>query len=1223
MRVPKPTDDFLVTFCCQNHESWNLEIRFCDLIGIWVLLFEIFCKKMQMFIRKTKEGKMIIFQTSTIVTKRICRLIRVYFASLLFIALNVPGGAQHYYFHNYTGNDGLSQLVAQAVFQDRDGYIWIGTQAGLNRYDGNQFEIFSIQQGLANDWINAITQDSTGRIWIGTNGGLSSWLPDEGFTNYNIAYGLINTRVYSVVIDAKGGKWCGTNMGLCYWNGPESYTFIEKLGPPETKINTILLDHTNRLWIGTDAGLFYKEGEHFAAFPDKELQSKKIYNLAEDNQQRLWVGLLQEVRVFLGEKLVFEVTQENGLIDSAVNTLMASQDGVLWIGTESGITMFHNEIAQSISSENGLPFYGVRAFLEDREGIIWIGGFGGVAKFIGRAFTNYTKKDGLGANNVRPILRDHNGFLWVGTTNGLSRFDGHTWVNFTTKDGLNNNSIRSLCLDRNNILWIGNDYGLNYLDGDRFFDIPGISQHGRIESIVQDSSGAIWCAVQRVGIFHQQSANEFEHVKVDDQSFLNARLLVDSQGNVWASGDYGLSRWNGKSWKTFTTADGLADNEPYFLSEDYQGNIWFGYHSSRGVTCYNGTSFKTYTTADGLNNDAVYSPGVDQHNNLWIGTARGVDRFDGKNFINYGTSDGYASHESNAGGFFADHDGTLWFATAEGLSHYNPQYDLSFGKPPSIKIQRFFLGDEKITVENNVIVPHNQNDLQAHIASLSYINEKHLSYRYRLSGYNARWKLLKGHEISYTNLPPGSYTLEVQSRKYQHSWSEPVKVSFRIKPPYWRTWWFGLLVILVFVAAVTSLFKYRVYKIQFRNRRLKQTVAERTSELERQKLRLEETLIARERAEEALKLTQFAIDNSSDAAFWMQSDARILYVNDAACKVLGYSSEELLTMTIFDIDTVLPQEYWTAHWQELKQKRSLVMESHYRTREGKIFPVEISANFIEFSGKAYNCVFARDITERKKSENKLQAFTAQLERSNRELLDFAYVASHDLQEPLRKIQAFGDRLKTKFADTLGAQGRDYLERMQNAAERMHNLINDLLTYSRVSSKAKPFVSVNFDKAVREVLSDLEVRIEETGARVEIVDLPIIDADALQVRQLMQNLLGNALKFHRKDQPPVIKIKGDILNSNDQEAGMENSNESLCEISIEDNGIGFDEKYTDRIFGVFQRLHGRGEYEGSGIGLSVCRKIVERHGGRITANSNPGRGTKFTITMPLKQEEENN
>jgi light-regulated signal transduction histidine kinase (bacteriophytochrome) len=242
-------------------------------------------------------------------------------------------------------------------------------------------------------------------------------------------------------------------------------------------------------------------------------------------------------------------------------------------------------------------------------------------------------------------------------------------------------------------------------------------------------------------------------------------------------------------------------------------------------------------------------------------------------------------------------------------------------------------------------------------------------------------------------------------------------------------------------------------------------------------------------------------------------------------------------------------------------------------------------------------------------EEQVQIRTAELERSAEELTNFAYVASHDLQEPLRKIIAFGDRLAAKFDSVLNDTGRDYIERMQKSAIRMKGLIDDLLHFSRVTLRSAPFKEIDLNEVITEVLSDLEVQIERTNGRVEVDTLPNIEGEKFQMRQLFQNLISNGLKYHRDEVAPVIKIKY---------AGFEND---LEEIYIEDNGKGFDEKHLDRIFRPFERLHGRSEYGGTGMGLAICHKIVTHHQGQITAKSQPLQGATFIVKLPSKQRKE--
>ncbi len=250
----------------------------------------------------------------------------------------------------------------------------------------------------------------------------------------------------------------------------------------------------------------------------------------------------------------------------------------------------------------------------------------------------------------------------------------------------------------------------------------------------------------------------------------------------------------------------------------------------------------------------------------------------------------------------------------------------------------------------------------------------------------------------------------------------------------------------------------------------------------------------------------------------------------------------------------------------------------------------------------------------------LRRRTADLNASNRELQDFAAVASHDLQEPLRKIEAFGNRLKTKYDQALDEQGRDYLARMLAATVRMRQLINDLLSFSRVTTKARAFVTVDLAELAQEVVSDLEGRMHETGGRVEVGALPTIEAEPLQMRQLLQNLIGNGLKFHREGEPPVVRIEGRLLDPGDPPVAGPAPGLRRYEIEVHDNGIGFEEVYSERIFDLFQRLHGRDDYEGTGMGLAICRKIVTRHGGTISAHSAPGHGATFIVTLAVTQEE---
>ena len=340
-------------------------------------------------------------------------------------------------------------------------------------------------------------------------------------------------------------------------------------------------------------------------------------------------------------------------------------------------------------------------------------------------------------------------------------------------------------------------------------------------------------------------------------------------------------------------------------------------------------------------------------------------------------------------------------------------------------------------------------------------------------------------------------------------------------------------------------------------------------------------------------------------------DGVILCVNQAECELFGFRQEEMLGRPIWEFMAAEDREKTRLGLlRRIADEQPLVpLEREYKRRDGSSVVMEIHQKRIrDAAGQPIGLrTFLLDITQRKRAETTLLEQADKLSRSNAELEQFAYVASHDLQEPLRKIQAFGDRLKTKYEAGLGPEGLDYLTRMQNAAARMQILIQDLLSLSRVTSNSKPFTSVDLGDVIRTVVSDLEMRINDANGSVDIGTLPVIFGDRGQMAQLFQNLIGNGLKFRKPGESPVVKIES--------QAQALTSGAPGWQITVQDNGIGFDEKYRDRIFQIFQRLHGRSEYEGTGIGLAICRKIVDRHNGVITAHSSPGAGAKFIILMP--------
>ena len=342
--------------------------------------------------------------------------------------------------------------------------------------------------------------------------------------------------------------------------------------------------------------------------------------------------------------------------------------------------------------------------------------------------------------------------------------------------------------------------------------------------------------------------------------------------------------------------------------------------------------------------------------------------------------------------------------------------------------------------------------------------------------------------------------------------------------------------------------------------------------------------------------------------FWVVDleTGRILDVNEVFCQMSGYSREELLTRRMQDLMPLQPEDL-AQRCCRIRERATDKFDDRQVRKDGTAYAVEVCAQHLPALGPNIAVGFIRDITHQQKAQNRLEAMvherTRQLEASNEALQSFAYAASHDLREPLNKIVAFGQRLQDKYTDQLDEKGQQYLGVMQTAAKRMTRLIDDLLEYSRVGREEAPLVKIDLDRVVHEVISDLEIPIQEAGAEIILQPLPQICAHAGRMRQVFQNLLSNAIKFHRTDVPPKIQV-----------SGYEEHDTAV--ITVQDNGIGFEPQYAEKIFTLFTRLHTRFEYPGTGIGLALCRRILDQYRGKITAKGEPNVGATFTISLPL-------
>lgn len=405
-------------------------------------------------------------------------------------------------------------------------------------------------------------------------------------------------------------------------------------------------------------------------------------------------------------------------------------------------------------------------------------------------------------------------------------------------------------------------------------------------------------------------------------------------------------------------------------------------------------------------------------------------------------------------------------------------------------------------------------------------------------------------------------------------------------------------------------------------RSLEERVAQRTKELE---LANEQLARTRQRLQQASLRLRSIVDSTDDSICVIDTSYQLMVFNRAYAKGFeerfGYPPESGMNVLEAFRDDPLLYERVTGWWARALQGESysLQREKMVQGDEKRYYDVRFTPLRDERGRQTGAVSVTREITHVKRTEERLSEANSQLHRAvhaleirNRELQDFAYVASHDLREPIRKIRTFAGLVLGDYSDRLDEDGRMFLSRVDKASRRMMSLLDDLLAFSRIQTHAEAFQPVHLEQVAREAIAYLEEEIEEAGAVVDIEMLPKVTADPAQIRQLFLKLIGNSIKFRQPDVPPSIRISGSETEVHRKQA---------VRVAIEDNGIGFEAHYAKQIFSPFERLHGRSRFEGTGMGLAIAKRIVERHGGRITARSTIGKGSVFEITLPVEPEPE--
>jgi ligand-binding sensor domain-containing protein/signal transduction histidine kinase len=728
--------------------------------------------------------------------------------------------------------NGLPQNTVQVITQTRDGYIWVGTQDGLARFNGTAFVVFDKEntpQLKSND-IRALLEDRSGALWISTSYGLLR-MQSGTFTSFTAADGLPDNSVGSLVEGQDGTIWIATAAGLARYvnNSIAAFPLVAD------NIQTLFQDRSGMLWVGTANGISsLKDNKVINTKPMQDLAGRSVSAVAEDQVGRLWYGTDDGLISYEHDQIV-SYTTKNGLPHNHINHLAADKKSCLWISTSAGLARLRLDNQPSLTVAEGLSSNLILAAFEDREGSLWVGTeSGGLNLLRDKKFTTFTTKQGLTSDLVKAIYQDKTGAIWIGTNGGgLNVFKDGTFESYTTNDGLASNVVLSLFGDDKGTVWIGTPDGLNEFRNGKFRTLTvaeGLSSD-LVRSIYVDRNGAVWAGT-RNGL-NRIKDGEFKIFTTSDglaDDFIGA-ILEDSSGVLWIGTRGGLSKFQDGRFTNFTTKQGLLSNVITSLYEDQEHNIWIGTNGG-GLNQLSNGRFASYTTQNGLLDNVIYRILEDGQRNLWLSSPKGIfkislselndfaaGRIKSLNVTTYGTSDGMLTRECSGGGHPAgwrSSEGKLWFSTIRGIAMIDPGHTQFNQQPPPVAIEQIRVDDKPVVTNGQIQLPAGTTRLDFYFAALSFVAPEKVRFRYKLEGFDPDW--VDGgtqHAAFYTNLRPGSYNFRVIASNNDGVWNlQGAAIQFYLRPHFYQTYWFYGLLILSLALIAWQIYKQRVRTMQ-------------------------------------------------------------------------------------------------------------------------------------------------------------------------------------------------------------------------------------------------------------------------------------------------------------------------------------------------------------------------------------------------------------------------
>lgn len=767
--------------------------------------------------------------------------------SLVLLVCVLASGSlfsQQYNFRHYSVSDGLPVSRVHAAYQDVTGYMWIGTDVGLARYDGTEFEFFGRTDGFPNSAVYAISESAEDGILFSTDSGLFIYAYAQ-FRHVEYPPNTF-TRIHAFTRGLKNELVLTTDNGLyTYANGRITLiptgTAVDHL-----RITAVTVDSRNRMWVGTDRnGLFQLQlvnGNYTnETYADQErLVHARIRGVEEVVDGEIWIATAGDGLYSLGAGSLTQLTLPVEMNAPVYNCMHKDYNGDIWLGTwGNGLIHYSHGVFRNYSKHNGLNEEIVTCVSSDRDGNTWIGSYNnGLFFYAGAQFTSLKTEDGLGDNNVTGLAQDDAGNTWIATVEGLSMYDGTEVSTWTEKEGLGNNRLGAICTD-GKVVYAGAIDGsvTEVRDGKLIVHRPADSlKVGEILSMEYASNGVLWIGTAMNGLFTLKE-NSFEAVNAGNVLKRNSiwSLYEDVEGTLWLGTTEGLLRMESGNAVRPTTSNGRGTDKMMICDIDGDETYIFFATQKSGVFRYhrgNG-KFEVFNTQEGLSSE--YTEGILWTNQgaMYVITMMGLDKVSFLNDTNsvrhFFYSDGIGTENFAPGVILLGKEGNVWIGSNTGVIIYSPIGERARSKPPSVEIKRALLFNSETDwsqyadsllgngLPYEVELEYDKNSITFYLAGIQYGTGSNVTFEYQLSGLSEDWiPLVNASSISFTNLIPGDYTFNVRARNANNLRSTVQTFRFTITPPFWRTWWFFLIVLAVITAlSIIMLTTYRSFRTEF------------------------------------------------------------------------------------------------------------------------------------------------------------------------------------------------------------------------------------------------------------------------------------------------------------------------------------------------------------------------------------------------------------------------